>query len=246
MSALGRSNVLVMVSDEMEACVISCLVSGIGGHATMARTREEVEQCVSESHWALIVTDAASLHSEGTDSLPFRPIVDFDGSILAIGGSVAVWDKVRALEAGADAYIARPYEPAELVACTRAALRRVRCRSEYAGGDRIQVAAVALDVHSLSVTLPNDRHVRLSPSEMQVLRSLMLRSPAAIDRHELAEDLFGADVAPDAAGMVGVYINRLRRKIEPDVERPRHIVTVRGTGYRFDGEDGGVPLTVTM
>ncbi len=241
MTLLMKNNVLVMVSDEVEAHVISCLVSGIGGHATMARTREEVEQCVSESHWALIVTDAASLHSEGTDSLPFRPIVDFDGSILAIGGSAAVWDKVRALEAGADAYIARPYEPAELVACTRAALRGARRRFRQAQGDRIQVAAVALDVHSLSVTLPNGCHVRLSPSEMQVLRSLMLRSPAAIDRHELAEDLFGADVAPDAAEMVGVYISRLRRKIEPDVERPRHIVTVRGTGYRFDGKQEACP-----
>ncbi len=244
MSALGRSNVLVTVQDEMEARVISCLVSAMGGRATLARTREEVEQRVVESQWALMVIDAVSLHSEGTDSLPLRTIAAFDGSILAIGGSAAVWDKVRALEEGADDYIARPYEPAELVACARAALRRVRRRSKYAGGDRIQVAAIVLDVHSLSVTLPDGRHVRLSPSEMQVLRSLMLRSPAALDRHELAEDLFGADVAPDAAGMVGVYINRLRRKIEPDVERPRHIVTVRGTGYRFDGE--GAPLTVTM
>lgn len=229
-------SVVVMIGDEVEAQTISYLLSSLGAQAAVARGLDEVEKRLAERRVALIVVDAAAL-GDGAALSPLLIAERFDGSVLAIGDSADVWSKVRALDQGADDYIARPYEPAELLARARAALRRTRRRCEGAQDATIRAGAISLDAHSLTVSLPGHRRKRLTPSEMQALRVLMLRAPSVVSRQELSAQIFGVEAAYDSAQLIAVYINRLRRKIERDAARPRHIITVRGSGYRFEPGD---------
>ena len=135
--------------------------------------------------------------------------------------------KVRALEAGADDYVTKPFSPRELVARLRAVMRR----AAGAPGEPV-VAAGGLEVDlGARVVRRDGEEVHLTPIEFDLLRTLVRNRGRLLTHRALLQEVWGPGYAEDVATL-RTNIARLRRKIEPE-GAPRHIRTDPGVGYRF-------------
>jgi len=136
-------------------------------------------------------------------------------------------DVVVGLEAGADDYVTKPFEMAELVARIRAALRRARGNDPT---EMVRLGAIDIDVTGHRA-IRDGSELALSPTEFRLLVELARAPGRAFTREMLLEKVWGYDYLGDSR-LVDVAIQRLRAKIEADPGEPRLIETVRGTGYR--------------
>ena len=148
--------------------------------------------------------------------------------LTALDGEI---DKVVGLEIGADDYVTKPYSSRELLARIRAVLRRRNDGGELTG-PAVEAGPVRMDLdrHVVSV---NGVDVPLPLKEFELLEMLLRNSGRVLTRGQLIERVWGADYVGDTKTL-DVHVKRLRGKIEPDPSLPRHLVTVRGLGYKFE------------
>jgi DNA-binding response OmpR family regulator len=137
-------------------------------------------------------------------------------------------DKIRGLESGADDYVTKPFSVGELVARIRAIFRRLERRPETLVVD-IGLAQVNFSAHSVTVRGETDA---LSFYEVELLRLLYERQGHPTSREEILERVWGVHASPTNR-TIDNFIVKLRRKIEPQPERPEHILTVYGFGYKL-------------
>lgn len=135
-------------------------------------------------------------------------------------------DKVEGLEAGADDYLAKPFEMEELLARIRALLRRAAGQAKPV----IDCQTIQVDTSAQTVTL-NSRPVALTSYEYKVLEYLVLHHNKVISKTELTEHIYAQDYDRDS-NVIEVFIKRLRQKLDPD-QTLKPIETLRGRGYRF-------------
>jgi two-component system response regulator RegX3 len=140
-------------------------------------------------------------------------------------------DKVVGLELGADDYVTKPYSSRELVARVRAVLRR-RTEPETLIPSTVEVGPVRMDVERHVVTV-SGRAVAMPLKEFELLEILLRNAGRVLTRMQLIDRVWGADYVGDTKTL-DVHVKRLRGKIEPDPTNPRHLVTVRGLGYKFE------------
>ena len=139
-------------------------------------------------------------------------------------------DKVVGLELGADDYVTKPFSHRELVARIRAVLRRGQ-ETELVP-DVIEAAGVRMDVERHEVSVDGER-IKLALKEFELLEMLLRNAGRVLTRAQLIDRIWGADYVGDTKTL-DVHIKRLRSKIEPDPANPRHLITVRGLGYKFE------------
>jgi two-component system response regulator RegX3 len=140
-------------------------------------------------------------------------------------------DKVVGLELGADDYVTKPFSSRELVARVRAVLRR---RGETAEEAPVALSAgpVRMDVDRHVVTV-DGAPVQLPLKEFELLELLLRNAGRVLTRGQLIDRVWGADYVGDTKTL-DVHVKRLRAKIEPDTGNPRHLLTVRGLGYKLE------------
>jgi DNA-binding response OmpR family regulator len=137
-------------------------------------------------------------------------------------------DVIRGLDAGADDYLAKPFSVDQLLARVRAVLRRARPVEEKPRGAFVH-GDLTVDFAAHRVSLAG-RLVRLTPTEYQLLAILAAHAGLPLTQQQLLERVWGAEYLRDRH-ILQVNIGRLRRKIEPDPEHPRYILTQPGVGY---------------
>ncbi|MGE5636305.1 MAG: response regulator transcription factor [Nocardioidaceae bacterium] len=148
--------------------------------------------------------------------------------ILVLSAVGEEGEKVRALEAGADDYVTKPFGTEELVARLRAAFRRAGPAPEE---PVLSADGLELDIAARSVTLGGEE-VRLTPTEFGLLRTLMANRGRLMTHRALLREVWGRGYEEDTQTL-RVHIANLRRKIEPPGGAPRYIRTEPGVGYRF-------------
>ena len=150
--------------------------------------------------------------------------------ILSAKGETA--DRVVGLDVGADDYLAKPFEPSELLARVRSVLRRA---DAYTFGDS-QSALMAHGLHidpvTNLVTLPSGVKVELTPLEFRLLHCLMSNQGRIMTHDKIISSVWGYDY-DGYSNQIAVYVRRLRLKIETDPDNPQYVQTVRGVGYKF-------------
>ncbi len=140
-------------------------------------------------------------------------------------------DKVVGLELGADDYVTKPYSSRELLARIKAVLRRLGEAEDLAPGI-LEAGPVRMDVERHIVTVDGDP-VSLPLKEFELLELLLRNSGRVLTRMQLMDRVWGSDYVGDTKTL-DVHVKRLRAKLEPDPGNPRHIVTVRGLGYKLE------------
>jgi two-component system, OmpR family, response regulator RegX3 len=142
-------------------------------------------------------------------------------------------DKVVGLEIGADDYVTKPYSSRELLARIKAVLRRLSEPEDLLPAT-IEAGPVRMDVERHIVTV-SGQPTPLPLKEFELLEMLLRNTGRVLTRMQLIDRVWGSDYVGDTKTL-DVHVKRLRAKIEPDPADPRHIVTVRGLGYKFESD----------
>lgn len=164
-----------------------------------------------------------SLRAEG-DTVP----------ILMLTARTDEVDRVVGLEIGADDYMVKPFSVREVVAKVAAMLRRVEmltAKGQDQPEERLEIGDIVVDLAGREVSR-NDEVIHLRPKEYDLLVYLALNPGRAYSRDQLLQHVWGYDYAGDTR-TVDVHVRWLRQKIEEDASAPKHVLTVRGLGYRF-------------
>jgi len=153
-----------------------------------------------------------------------------EAPILVLSGRTDSTDKVEALDAGADDYVTKPFGIDELLARTRAVLRR-----SAIGQDQpvVTVGGATVDLAAKRVTLETGEDIRLTPTEWHLLEVLVRHPGKLMSQRQLLTEVWGPGYET-AGGNLRFYMGQLRRKLEPDPARPKHLLTEPGMGYRFE------------
>lgn len=195
------------------------------------------------------VTQQAETKQEALDAVSVRPpdamVLDLilpDGSGVEVCEEVRRWsglpiivlsavgderEKVRALDAGADDYITKPFGTDELLARLRAALRRATDESE----PMIAIGDLEIDLEARQVSSDGDV-VHLTPIEFDVLRVLAQHRGKLVTHRQLLHDVWGPGFENETH-YLRVHVAHIRAKIEPEPSRPRYLITEPGVGYRL-------------
>ncbi|GIE29526.1 DNA-binding response regulator [Actinoplanes italicus] len=182
----------------------------------------------ARNHPDLVVLDLGLPDMDGTEVV--RGLRGWTAvPIIVLSGRAGSLDKVQALDAGADDYITKPFSIDELLARIRAVTRRTHNGDD--AGPQVLIGRYTVDLAARSVT-GDDSEVRLTPTEWQLLEHLLRHPGKLISQRHLLHDVWG----PEYHGQTNYlrqYMARLRRKLEADPARPRHLLTEPGMGYRY-------------
>jgi len=225
--SLGR--VLVVDDEPQIRRVLRSTLAARGYEVYDARTGEDALECLRQNRLDLVLLDLNMPGMGGLETC--REIkARFEVAIIILTVNEAEEDKVAALDAGADDYVTKPFGTPELLARIRAALRRLPIAAER-GDVSLQLDELQINFVLRRVTVKG-REIRLTPKEFDLLHYLITNANIPIPHAKLLKAVWGIDYG-DQVQYLRVFVNQLRKKIEPDPSQPRYILTEPWVGYRF-------------
>jgi two-component system KDP operon response regulator KdpE len=227
---MSAARILVVDDDPQIRRAMRTTLTGRGYEVSDARTGEEGLEQMRAGSYDLVLLDLNMPGMGGIETC--RQIRSAsDVAIVMLTVSNAEKDKVEALDAGADDYITKPFSTPELLARIRATLRRLPQTPGQADLAPLSDRGVNLDLPSRQVNV-RGRISRLTAKEFDLLSYLLARPNKTIAHRELLQAVWGPDYG-DELEYLRVFVNRLRKKIEPDPSKPQFLVTDAWAGYRF-------------
>jgi two-component system phosphate regulon response regulator OmpR len=218
----AQRHLLVVDDDDRLRALLREFLARAGFRVSVAADAAAARKLIAALAFDLVVLDVMM---PGEDGFSLTRWVRTRGPIpilmLTARGDPA--DRIEGLKLGVDDYLAKPFEPQELLLRIEAILRRAGARTAASGG-RLTLGAFAFDP-ARGELYEGETCVRLTEGEARLLKRLAQSPDAPVDRYELVED------PAEGARAVDVQVTRLRRKIEPDPANPRYLKTVRGVGY---------------
>ena len=203
------------------------IIAGDGPTALVEFSRNDID---------IVLLDLMLPGMSGTDVCKELRLVS-NVPVIMVTARDSEIDKVVGLDLGADDYVTKPYSSRELIARIRAVLRRRGDTEAEAAEDDLddqvlEGGRVRMDVDSHTVTV-DGKAVNMPLKEFDLLEYLLRNAGRVLTRGQLIDRIWGADYVGDTKTL-DVHVKRLRSKIEEEPSRPRHLVTVRGLGYKYE------------
>ena len=228
-------HILVVDDDPLHTKMLDYLLAGQGYAVTLVADPRALPDALRRHPVDLALLATALPYQDGFALCAQLKRAHPDTPVVLVGTGGAIAQLLRGFAQGADDYVARPYEPAELLARVQAVLRRYRRAERNLYGVLVKVGGTSLDIGRLTFTTPTGNAVLVTPTEMRILECLMRNAHQVVTREKLIEQTWGYD-SESADNRVDVYIRRLRQKIEAH-PKDRHLIrTIRGVGYVYEGD----------
>ena len=223
------AHLLIVDDDERIRDLLKKFLMRSGFLVTAARDAAHARRVLSGLDFDLIVMDVMMPGEDGV-SLTRALRETHDTPILLLTARGETEHRIAGLEAGADDYLAKPFEPKELLLRINAILRRMpETTSQDTATKILHLGPIRYDIERGEMW-QGEEPVRLTATESQLMKIFSAQPGEPISRSKLVEDL-GRDKGQAQERAVDVQITRLRRKIEQDPKQPRYLQTVRGAGY---------------
>lgn len=230
---------ILIVEDEEEIAMLEKDYLEVNGFVTeiVSDGRQALDKIENENY-DLMILDIMLPGMNGYEVC--RKVRDkIDIPILMVTAKTESIDKIRGLGLGADDYIAKPFDPAELVARVKSHLSRFQRLTQTKNKEGnieekgvISVGDLRIYINSWKV-YKGSEEIKLPNKEFELLKFLAMNPNMVFSKDQIFERIWGYDYVGDTA-TVTVHINRIREKIEEDTNNPRYIETIWGAGYRFN------------
>lgn len=226
---MSSAKILVVDDEPQIRRVLRTALVAEGYQVSDARSGEDALERLREVRPDLILLDVNMPGMGGLEAC--RAMRNgSEAAIIMLTVRGAEFDKVAALDAGADDYVTKPFGMAELLARIRASLRRVPL-SPDGSPPVIVFGDVELNLATRHAAVAG-QDVRLTPKEFQLLQYLVTHPDETVPHARLLQAVWGPDYS-DQVEYLRVFVNQLRKKIEPDPAKPRYLLTEPWQGYRF-------------
>lgn len=223
--------VLVVEDEPGLVLALTDRLGSVGYHVDCATDGQAGLELALETNYDVIILDIMLPRKDGFEVCRDLRKKGVKSAILMLTARDRTSDKVVGLKLGADDYLTKPFESAELLARIEALLRRVPPAGSQTP-DPFVFGEVEVRLKSAEV-LRHGEPVKLSAREFKLLRHFVEHPGVVLSRNELLDAVWGYNFIPSTR-TVDVHVAWLRQKLEPDQREPRHIVTVHGMGYRFE------------
>lgn len=223
------SRILVVEDEGGLRRVLAINLRGHGYEVTSVPDGTTALGALSGEPYDLVILDLGLPDLDGVEVVR-RARRDTDTPIIILSARDAQSEKVKALDAGADDYVTKPFGMEELVARVRATLRRTS--PEKPERTSLTAGELAIDFRRASVQR-SGAEVRLTPTEWRLLEVLAGDPGRLVPSRQLLQRVWGPAYG-DETNYLRVYMAQLRRKLEDNPARPRHLITEPGLGYRFE------------
>ena len=228
--------ILIVEDDEAIATGLSLNLK-LAGHSSMiARDGEDAIKLATNEDFALILLDINLPRKNGLEVLSALRAADNLVPVICVTAREGEYDKVAALRLGADDYVTKPFGLAELLARIEAVLRRANpfqsVTIEVPVGPSIELDDISIDLAQRTVTKKDTGEIKLTHLEFELLVFFARHPNQVFSRAQLFSLVWGQSAG--SVRTVDNFVGQLRKRFEQNPEQPRHFITVRGSGYRFD------------
>jgi two-component system, OmpR family, KDP operon response regulator KdpE len=228
-AASERKHILVVDDESQITRVLRTSLSSHGYDIRVANDGETALEIMKDWSPDLVITDLAMPNMDGLELCRrLRAKTQIPIIVLSVRGEERT--KVQALDAGADDYVTKPFGMEELLARVRANLRRTREKDSEL--EPIETGDFKIDPGARSVSV-KDRPVHLTPKEFDLLAYLAHRAGKVVTHRALLAAVWGGENT-EQVEYLRVFVGQLRKKLEPEPNSPRYIVTDPWVGYRFE------------
>ena len=224
--------ILVVDDDVFANTLIDFVLSKEGFEVETTDNPRGAMQMIQKREPDLLIVDVMMPYLSGFEFAAKLREAEYDIPFIFMTAQDALESKLRGFQIGADDYICKPFIHQELVARVQAVMRRIK-KYNKAGNQSIRCGQIELIPGDLKVVIPGHADITLTPTEMHVLRVLMASPGQVVNRDKLLAEVWNDN--ENNSNIVDVYVRRLRMKLEEDADRPQHITSVRGVGYKFLG-----------
>jgi DNA-binding response OmpR family regulator len=225
--------ILVVDDDRPSLKLISFLLREEGYVVSTAQNGQTALEIIQQRPPDLVILDVMMPHIDGFEVCHrIRKVAKIPIIFLSAKGQIE--DRVMGLSIGADDYLAKPFEPAELLARVEAVLRRSGTFTDQQDAMPLRGGGLCLDpIRHVVFREEDGKEIELTPIEFRLLWCLMGNAGRVLSPSFLISKVWGYDYEGES-NQVAVYIRRLRTKVEKEPYHPERLVTVRGHGYKFE------------
>jgi len=226
---MSSGRILVVDDEPQIRRVLRATLTGHGYEFYEARTGEEALEAIRANRFDLVLLD---MNMPGMGGIETCRAIRGGSEVAIIMLTVrdSEQDKVAALDAGADDYVTKPFSTPELLARIRAALRRMPSSPE-GGAQSVNLGEIEINMATRRV-IAQGRETRLTPKEFGLLQYMLANPNVPIPHGRLLQAVWGPDYG-DQVEYLRVFMNQLRKKIEPNPAEPKYLLTEPWVGYRF-------------
>lgn len=228
---MTTARILLVEDEDLVGTMVSMNLSEEGYDVAWEKNGRDGLERGRKERFDLFLLDIALPEVDGLDILDTLRREEIGTPVLMLTARGDTRSKVNALDLGADDYLPKPFDVAELMARVRALVRRSQAEREIPATRILRFGDYEVNLDS-RYAKTNEGEITLSEKEAAVLEMLVRAHGEVLRRSDILDEVWGMDVTPTERTVDNVVV-RLRKLFEPDSEAPKHILTVRGSGYRF-------------